>query len=360
VSGGARAALLVAALSLCATPARAHQEPYSHLEIVADEHGLHGTLTAHMVDLAHEAGLTPPESLLSAGYVAAHRAALDSTLTTHLVLRADGVRVRPRWGAAAPVRERRSVRFEWDAPAPREPGTIELQGPLFPYDPPHQTYVNVFERGTLRRQALLDASERSLAVTLQAPQPLGSVVARFVAAGVHHIFIGPDHILFVLGLLLLGGSVARLLKIVTAFTVAHTVTLVLAALRIVNLPSRIVEPAIAVSIIVVGVDALRSVGTHRDRRAAIAFGFGFVHGFGFASVLRDFGLPPNALGASLASFNVGVEIGQACIVLAAAPLLAAMRARRPSWTMPVVTGGALVIVAAGAWWLVQRTVLAPA
>src|SRR5206468_10406712 len=140
----------------------------------------------------------------------------------------------------------------------------------------------------------------------------------------------------------------------------HTVTLVLAALQIVTVPSRIVEPAIAVSIIVVGVDALRSVRTRSDRRAAIAFGFGFVHGFGFASVLRDFGLPPGALGASLASFNIGVEIGQACIVLTAAPLLATMRTRRPAWTAPVVTSGAVAIVAAGTWWLVERTLLAPA
>ncbi len=349
---------LAAALAACAllVPAAllAHTEPYSHLEIHADPAGLSGTLTAHMVDLAHEAGLAVPESLLDARYDAIHRAALLAVLDSHLQLEADGRRVRPQWGTGVPVPDRRSVQFAWREPRAGEPGAITLAAPLFPYDPPHETFVNVFERGAIREQAIVDHAHPTLTVYTGTAQGLGSVARTFVAQGIHHIFIGPDHILFIIGLLLLGGSVWRLLKIVTAFTIAHTVTLVLAALNVVTLPSRIVEPAIALSIVAVGIDSLRSLRTGADHRAVLAFGFGFVHGFGFASVLREFGLPASALGVSLASFNVGVEIGQACIVLLAAPIIAWLRVRRPALAAPALATASGLVVVAGAWWFVQR------
>src|SRR5205807_9177721 len=104
-------------------------------------------------------------------------------------------------------------------------------------------------------------------------------------AGLHHILIGPDHLLFLVGLLLLGGSVRQLLVVVTAFTVAHSITLSLAALNLLSPPARIIEPAIALSIVYVGVDNLL-VSSGRDVRAWIALPFGFIHGFGFANVLR--------------------------------------------------------------------------
>src|SRR6185436_149898 len=111
------------------------------------------------------------------------------------------------------------------------------------------------------------------------------------------------------------GGIPRILKIVTGFTIAHSITLALATLGIVNPPARIIEPLIALSVLYVGVDNLRTKRGPTDYRALIAFGFGFIHGFGFAGVLREFGLPQGALGVSLFAFNVGVEIGQMCIVL---------------------------------------------
>ena len=134
-------------------------------------------------------------------------------------------------------------------------------------------------------------------------------------AGVHHILIGPDHLIFLVGLLLLGGTLRQLALVVTAFTLAHGMTLSLAALNIVSPPTRIVEPAIALSIVYVGADNLMIRGG-RDVRVWIAFAFGLIHGFGFASVLREMDLPPTALGWSLFSFNVGVEIGQLLVVVA--------------------------------------------
>ena len=141
--------------------------------------------------------------------------------------------------------------------------------------------------------------------------------------------IGPDHILFLVGLLLLGGTWMTLLRIVTAFTIGHSITLSLAALNIVTPPATIIEPAIALSIVFVGADNLVR-GDGRDLRAWVALVFGLVHGFGFANVLREFGLPREALGWSLFSFNFGVEIGQVAIVLVVASLLAAVApAQRP-------------------------------
>src|SRR5207249_10111735 len=139
---------------------------------------------------------------------------------------------------------------------------------------------------------------------------------------------------------------------------AHTVTLVLATLRIVSPPARIIEPAIALSIVYVGIETLVALDRGRDARARIAFAFGFVHGFGFASVLREFGLPPGALGWSLASFNVGVELGQACIVLAVAPFLAFIRTQSPALARRIVAVGSASIIAAGSYWFVQRVFFA--
>jgi hydrogenase/urease accessory protein HupE len=176
---------------------------------------------------------------------------------------------------------------------------------------------------------------------------------KFIPAGVRHILIGPDHLLFLFGLLLLGGSLRRLAIIVTAFTLAHSVTLTLAALDIVNPPVRIVEAAIALSIVYVGADNLLVRGG-RDLRGWIAFGFGFIHGFGFANVLREMDLPGSALAWSLFSFNLGIEIGQLAVVVAVASALAALRMRSEVTSRRVVVAGSVVVIAAGAYWFIQR------
>src|SRR5207253_2265990 len=150
-----------------------------------------------------------------------------------------------------------------------------------------------------------------------------AVIRKFVPAGIHHILIGPDHLLFLFGLLLLGGTLGQLALVVSGFTIAHSITLSLAALNLVTPPARIIEPAIALSIVCVGVDNLM-VGHGRDLRAWIALAFGLIHGFGFASVLREVGLPSRALGWSLFSFNLGVEIGQVLVVTVVASALIAL------------------------------------
>ena len=237
------------------------------------------------------------------------------------------------------------------------PATLEVEGPVFPMVPNHETFVSVYRDGVLVRQAVLTTEHRVTRIYGRGSAGVAAVLRTFVPAGIHHIAIGPDHILFVLGLLLLGGGLARLLKIITSFTVAHSITLALASLGLVRLPSRLVEPMIALSIVFVAVETLRAKDVEHavnDRRAPLAFGFGLVHGFGFASVLAEFGLPREALGWSLAGFNLGVEIGQAVIVLLVAPPLAWLARRAPASHARLVRVLAAGIAAAGGFWFVQR------
>jgi hypothetical protein len=141
------------------------------------------------------------------------------------------------------------------------------------------------------------------------------------------------------------------LRIVTAFTVAHSITLSLAALGVVNLPSRLVESVIAASIVVAALNNVRPMVI--DRLWMVAFGFGLVHGFGFASVLTDLGLPRDALAIALVGFNVGVEIGQIAIVLLFLPLALALR-RTAFYRRQVMIGGSLLITVLAGIWLVER------
>src|SRR5205085_12359756 len=179
---------------------------------------------------------------------------------------------------------------------------------------------------SLRQQMLFSADAPERTYYLGTAQGAIEVMKAFIPSGIQHILIGPDHILFLVGLLLLGGTWGALVRIVTAFTIGHSLTLSAAALNYVTPPASVIEPAIALSIVFVGADNLVR-GDGRDLRAAVALVFGLVHGFGFANVLREFGLPREALGWSLFSFNVGVEIGQVGIVLVVASLLEAVRRR---------------------------------
>ncbi|HEX8375546.1 MAG TPA: HupE/UreJ family protein, partial [Geminicoccaceae bacterium] len=229
------------------------------------------------------------------------------------------------------------------ATAPPVSGALEGEADLFPEDQLHKVFVNVYRGPDLAGQYALDAGNAAFA--LAGPErPPGEVIATFVREGIRHIFIGPDHILFVIALILLGGSVWTQAKIVTAFTLAHSITLTLATLELVALPSRLVESTIALSVVVVGLHDLArlrsgvAVRPGRDLRAAFAFAFGLIHGFGFASVLQELDLPREAVAWSLAAFNVGVEIGQVAIVLVAAGPLLLLRRSAPPLVARAVLG----------------------
>jgi hypothetical protein len=337
-----------------ALPASAHPAPFSYLDARLSASEVAGTLVLHDFDVAHELGLSVPDALLDPATLQRHAGSITSLVESRLRMTADGRDVRWEITGIRALPERTAIEVAYRVPLTSPVGHLTIRAALFPYDPTHQTFVNVYERDVLTRQEVLSATRPSDEYYTGGRQGALAVFKAFTAAGIHHIAIGPDHILFIIGLLLLGGSVLRLLGIVSAFTVGHTITLSLAALNIVSPPARIVEPAIALSIVYVGADNLLSTTGARDVRAWIALFFGLVHGFGFASVLREIGLPPRALGISLFSFNLGVEIGQAVIVVLVASLLAFVRSRSPLRARQLVSMGSIVVMLAGAYWFVQR------
>jgi hypothetical protein len=180
--------------------------------------------------------------------------------------------------------------------------------------------------------------------------------ARFVRVGIDHIFSGWDHVAFLLGLLLAGGRLRDVIRVVTSFTLGHASTLALATLGVVTPPAVLIEPLIAASVLYVGLEnllELRRRSARTGRRWPIALGFGFVHGFGFAGALGQLELDRTGLAAALFSFNLGVELGQAAIVALAFPLLALLR-RRPAFDAAGLPVGSAMVGCAGLVWLVQR------
>lgn len=349
---------LLAAIILCQPwVAGAHPAPFSFLDLRVDDSGVSGTLTVHDLDAASELRLADADALLNPDVARRHESALAAILAPRLHLLLDGQAVAVTLFDVTPVPDRQGLRFTVGVPAARIPGRVDLQTVLFPYDQNHQTFVNVYEDSTLRHQAILDSRHASMTYYAGSWQGVGSVLGTFVPAGIEHILIGPDHLLFLVGLLLLGGTARRLGLIVTAFTLGHSVTLSLAALDLYAPPASIVEPLIALSIVLVGVDNLLVGGAPsagRDLRPWMAALFGLVHGFGFASVLKEFGLPREAVGWSLFGFNLGVEIGQLAVVVPCALALAAVARRSALAAQRLAMVGSVGVVLAGAYWFVQR------
>jgi hydrogenase/urease accessory protein HupE len=275
----------------------------------------------------------------------------------------DGVAVRTRWSCAD------------------VPGRLWYRSTVLLDVAPDAKQVVLIGGGANPVQDLLDASRTELALTKAAPG-LSKVIGRYVVAGMAHIFTGYDHVCFLIAIILWARKLWPVVKIVTAFTIAHSITLSLAALDIVRVPSAITEPAIAATIIYVGVENFLSRDVRQRWRDT--FLFGLVHGFGFASALQEFGLPRGALVPALGAFNLGVEIGQIAIVSLALPLLlgvdqifAGARARfagglavRPVGALTlrataiaaerpaaVVYSVSAIIVAFGSYWFLARTVL---
>jgi hydrogenase/urease accessory protein HupE len=333
--------------------ASAHPVPFSFLDVFLSSSGIEASLVLHDFDVAHDLGISPPERLHETAFLLERSASIQALVSSRLQISGDGQVLRPQYGPAEAVIERQAVRVKLSFPGVSVPGTLGISAAMFPYDPMHQTFVNIYEDGELTRQVILNRLETRVEHIIGTRQSAGAVIARFIPEGIRHILIGPDHLLFLVGLLLLGGSIRRLLLVVTSFTIAHSVTLSLAALDIFTPPARIIEPAIALSIVYVGFDNLL-VKEGRDVRAWIAFVFGFIHGFGFANVLREMDLPRRALGWSLFSFNFGVEIGQMFVVIVVASALGALRARSEWAGRKVAFAGSILVIVAGAFWFVER------
>jgi hydrogenase/urease accessory protein HupE len=336
----------------------AHTAPFSYLDLkLAGEH-VEGTLVVHDFDAAHDLGIDDPVRLHDAAFAERYRDILARLMASRLSITVDGAPVSIEWTAFEPLPDRQSLRMGLRLPA-RVDAVMRIEALLFPYDPVHQTFINVYEGDTLRHQAILSVGRPAIDYYAGTVQGTWAVIQTFVPSGIEHILIGPDHVLFLIGLLLLGGSLPRLAAIVTAFTVGHSITLSLAALDLVSPPAHLVEPAIALSIVFVGADNLlvRKTTAPRDIRAMVAAVFGLVHGFGFAYVLKEFGLPSGALGWSLFSFNLGVEIGQLAIVIVVASALAAIHRRNARLGDRLAVAGSVLVIAAGGYWFIERVFL---
>jgi hypothetical protein len=243
---------------------------------------------------------------------------------------------------------------------------LEIAYSLFAdLDPTHRGLVRV-RRASETVTGVLGPDRPRLEIQFAQPSRMRQFLD-YGREGVWHIWIGIDHVLFLLSLLLpavlLHGARGwepaprfaavfwDVFKVVTAFTVAHSITLSLAALAVIQLPSRLVESVIALSVMLAALNNLKPVVL--GRRWAVAFGFGLVHGFGFASVLADLGLPRDALLLALVGFNLGVEAGQLAIVCAFLP--AAFLSRRGwAYRRLVFAGGSAAIAVVAAIWMAER------
>jgi hydrogenase/urease accessory protein HupE len=360
------AALLVALLAAGASSPRAvaHQINLSNARIelapgpVAT---LEITLKGSDVDRAagtkvfdDRTGLVDPSRLAAAAaqitaYVMAHAS----------VAGANGVPCQAGPIALAPDQDGVTARLAWSC-AGIEGDLVYRSTVLIDIDRAAKQVV-LIGSGANTSQALLDATQTE--VRLTASPSLFEVIRRYIAAGIEHIFLGYDHIAFLIAIVLWARRLWPVIKIVTAFTVAHSITLSLAALQIVVVPSAIIEPAIAASIVYVAIENFFS----RDvsKRWRDSFAFGLIHGFGFASALQQFGLPRGALVPALGAFNLGVEVGQVAIVSVAVPsliafdrLLTAPRGASPLRTAALVYTLSGLIAILGSYWILERTLFA--
>ena len=298
-------------------------------------------------------GLVQPAALTASSdpilaYVQAHAA----------VLGRNGLSCRPGAGSAAPDGDGVAVRILWSCAEVPDP--LHYRSTVLIDVSPDARQVVLIGTGPDPAQDLLDAGRTETTLTTAPPPNLLQVSARYLGAGVEHIFMGYDHIAFLVAIVLWARRLVPVIKIVTAFTLAHSLTLSLAVLDIIRIPSAIVEPAIAASIVYVAAENFFSRDI--DKRWRITFLFGLVHGLGFAGALREFGLPQSALVPALVSFNIGVEIGQIGIVSIALPtllgldrLFAVAGARRATRLVYVVSG---IIAGLGCYWFLMRTVIA--
>lgn len=331
----------------------AHDPGLSALDISIGEHGVEATLAVALADVQALEALRGDALMDAAGNVA--RQSVD----VHI----DGRRLASDVKSVV-VQNTRSVEvtlaFE---PLHGERLAVQSQLPLIA-PRGHRELVTVKADGHLLISRLFDAANHDVAVSIPAtpsrdgardsgPALLRDRVARFVAIGVSHILSGYDHLVFLAGLLLASRRIRQVVAVLSAFTVAHSLSLALAASGVVHLSPSLVEPLIALSIAYVGVETLLRRGQGPDWR--IVFTCGLIHGLGFAGALLDLGLGATASQflLSLLSFNVGVEAGQLMVAALAVPVIAVLR-QWPMWQTKLAPACSIAVAVSGVCWFVQR------
>lgn len=369
--GGGRSLCAAALIWLVAAgSATAHEFAITEAQVVFETDGSYRIdLTVDVDALA--LGVSPTTdsgqnfaelSALSASELSARAEAAADTILRRVRARFDGVKQRP------------DVVFPERGAAPREPAiipsvlgiTARLTGSVPPgareFTFGASRSFNVVNLTIVDRNSetttttLLGVSEDSPAHPLDIPPPVPSrseIARRYLSLGFEHILPrGLDHILFVLGLFLLSTKLAPLLWQVTAFTIAHTASLAMSMYGVVSLPSRWVEPLIAVSIAYIAVENILTPEM-KPWRPAVVFGFGLLHGLGFAGVLRELGLPTGEFVTALVTFNIGVELGQLAVILLAFLLVGWFR-EREGYRRAVVIPASAAIALVGLYWSIER------
>ena len=359
-----RTCLLAIALLALTTPmATAHPQGFSGLRVMISPGQAQAVLTLHTRDLS---AWFPPAKYPD--YVADVSRYLNAHPDDLLDVRIDGVLAAPtKTHTSSP--ETGLIEIDIDYPLPKSAARMEVWSKHLVMLPRgHQQLFFVEAAGkTLGEQTLtseedvgavdLPATVQSSTAPATAPSTRSSASPRrisFFALGVEHIVTGYDHLLFLAALLLVCTSLREAAAVITFFTVAHSITLSLAALDIVRLPARLVEPAIAASIVYVGLENV--FGRHRFVwRAGITFAFGLVHGLGFASALREVGLGSSPIGIvmPLTKFALGLETGQLCIAAVLLRVLLTLR-KRPGFQRKWVPAFSIIISLLGGYWLVAR------
>lgn len=363
--------LVALLLAFAAQFAHAHKPSDSYLAVMSEGGRLHGQWDIALRDLDFALGLDADgNGEITWGELRAKHAEISAYALARLSLSADGTRCR-----LAPTEHLvdehsdgayEVLRFSVDCAGNTSPREIEVDYTLFfDLDPSHRGLLRI-QHGTGTLTAILGPERPKQKFSLAAASRLGQFLD-YGREGVWHILIGFDHILFLVSLLLPAVFVLGkrgwepadrfapvfwdVLRIVTAFTLAHSITLSLAALSVVALPSRLVESTIALSVVLAALNNLWPVVA--GRRWAVAFGFGLIHGFGFASVLADLGLPRDALVLALVGFNLGVEAGQLAIVALFLPLAYGLR-RSWAYRRMIFVGGSVLIALVAAVWMAER------
>jgi hypothetical protein len=402
----ARACLCFLLLGLAGVslPAFAHKESDAYLNLRTDpanDHVLKGQWDIALRDLDFAIGIdSNHDGAITWGEVRAHRAEIERYALARIAIKGDGLTCAMQ-PTGQQIDDHTDGAYDvilFDAVCDKEiPAKLTVVYHLFrDVDPYHRGIITIHTAKT-SAGAVLGPENPSTSLDLRKPDRWGQFKS-FVVDGIWHIWTGIDHLLFILSLLLPAVLIRRrndgnggrgagrgllagtagigvlaavrpsvgyhwepveawwpafldIIKVISAFTLSHSVTLSLAVLGIVDLPSRLVESGIAISVIVAAGNNLYPIV--RQRVWLLAFAFGFIHGLGFASALSGLQLPPVAMAASLGGFNVGVEIGQETIVLLVMPLAFLLR-RTVFYQKGVMRWGSILIIAMATGWLIQR------
>jgi len=372
---------LLAIVTLLPGMALAHKESDAYVTLRADPRNpneLHGQWDIALRDLDFAIGLdSSHDGRITWSEVKAHRGAIERYALSSLTIKGDGLTcpISPEGQMIDSHTDGAYDVIPFTAQCDKEvPDRLMLSYHLFEnVDPYHRGIITIHAHDHTSG-AVLGPENPTTALDINRPNRWRQFRS-FVFDGILHIWTGPDHLLFILSLLLPAVLVCRrrpvtpfdlglwkpvghfwpavleLIKVVSGFTLSHSVTLSLAVLGYVDLPSRLVESGIALSVVLAAFNNIYPL--FKTRAWLVAFGFGFVHGLGFASGLAGLSLPPAAMAASLGGFNAGVELGQESVVL---PLIAVAFAIRGTglYRVGVMRVGSWLIVVVATIWLVQR------